>query len=97
MAAFNENWEQQLKQKAAQEVVAKQVLKEAGERYLDTFHDEKTDMKVAKMVTISFFNGCLKTLRNEAPSNTALCGESTPDRILFSCLRLPRLSRFLDG
>lgn len=49
--AYNRDWEIRLREKAAQEAVAKQSLKEEAERFLDGFHDEKTDSKLAKMET----------------------------------------------
>lgn len=50
-AEFNEAWESRLAEAAAQEAAAKQALKEEAEKYLDLYHDERTDSKQAKMET----------------------------------------------
>jgi hypothetical protein len=50
-AAFNEAWENRLKEAAAQEAAAKQTLKEEAEEFLDVYHDQRTDSKQAKMET----------------------------------------------
>ena len=47
--AFMAQWELQLNEKAAAESAAKQALKEDAEVWLDKFHDETTDRKLAKM------------------------------------------------
>jgi hypothetical protein len=49
VAEFNFEWEKRLQEQDEQEIAAKQALKEAAEKYLDNFHDKKTDEKLAKM------------------------------------------------
>jgi hypothetical protein len=50
-AEFNEAWETRLTEAAAEEAAAKQALKEEAEKYLDLYHDQRTDSKQAKMET----------------------------------------------
>ena len=49
-ALYTASWEVRLKQHEAAEAAAKQGMREGAEGYLDSFHDQRTDRKLSRMV-----------------------------------------------